>query len=256
MSRTSSRARGRAAAQAVVDRFAIRTPADIRLEAIAWMFGAQIVDGGLTGAAARLLRVGDRGRIRLSSALGAVGVRRFSVAHELGHLVLAHASRGISVCQDIAIRGTHASNEHHSELEAEAHGFAAELLMPERIVVELIAGRRPSVAIARAVASAFQTSLEASAIRMVELAHLPCAAVYVEGDSIEWASCSPGWHVPLTRRGPVPPLSAARAYRDGRPIAAPRQVEGSVWHLDERHLVEEVEPTGYGDGLLTILAAV
>jgi hypothetical protein len=187
MTLASSRARGRAVARALVERMGLRTPIDIRVEAIAWSLGAEVVEGDLVGAAARLVRVGARSRIRLSARLADVGVRRFSVAHELGHLVLEHASSGVSLCHEIEASATCRPRES----EAEANGFAAELLMPEKMVRMVTEDRPPSLTVVHELAKTFGTSLTSSAIRMTEVATTSCAAIYVDRGVVRWAARSP-----------------------------------------------------------------
>lgn len=250
MSRSTSRARGRTAARAVAERFALRRPAEIRLEALAWTLGAEVVEGELTGAAARLVRVGKRARIRLSDRIAQPEIRRFSIAHELGHFVLNHASRGVSLCHEIDV-GTPFRD---SELEAEANGFAAELLMPAEMVAVIVAGRAASLELATELSTVFRTSLPASAIRIIELASERCAAVYAEHGEIQWASRSAACDWPLARTGQLPFGSAAHRCLDERLATCRRANAGSAWGVNGEGVLEEAVVIDARQAVLTVLS--
>jgi hypothetical protein len=62
--------------------------------------------------------------------------RRFSLAHELGHLEL-HYPPNAEVFHDCYGTGEKEDEDAHVQREREANQFAAELLMPENVVCEL-----------------------------------------------------------------------------------------------------------------------
>src|SRR5687768_7730149 len=126
---TAGRARGRQAARSLLDRLGLgEKPVDV--EALAGRLGARVVRGGLEGAQARMVSDGRRAIIRVSDQVTHAGAQRFSIAHELGHLMLAHGMRRLAeLCAGGALH-----REGAGAIEAEANAFAAELLMPERAV--------------------------------------------------------------------------------------------------------------------------
>lgn len=65
--------------------------------------------------------------------------QRFTIAHELGHLLL-HAQEDLHVDEGIWLRNERSSRA-EDEREIEANQFAAELLMPTDLVQEAVAGR-------------------------------------------------------------------------------------------------------------------
>ena len=69
---------------------------------------------------------------------GNAGRRRFTIAHEIGHFVL-HPERGRPECGGAAV------DEAERVEECEADAFAAELLMPERLVREAVHKQGPDV---------------------------------------------------------------------------------------------------------------
>ena len=61
--------------------------------------------------------------------------KRFTIAHELGHLLL-HAQSGVHVDEAVVQMRDRKASEGTDEQEMEANRFAAELLMPRRFLEE------------------------------------------------------------------------------------------------------------------------
>lgn len=186
----------RKAASTLHTRYRIREAGDIDVVEIAAVLGVTVRRGGLRGAAARL--VGDQqwGIIRLSAKIEHDGAQNFSIAHELGHRQLAHpaaavaklcAEARVSACVD---RGA----------EAQANAFAAELLMPERLLRRRCEVSPVSLDIARRIAAEFRVSLMAAALRFVELTSERCALVFSRDRRVVWAARSDTF-VPFIDRG-------------------------------------------------------
>ena len=182
--------RARAAAERLARQIRIRSPEDIALEDIAWMFGARVERGDLPGAHARLARIGDRAVIRVSTRVADPGAQRFSIAHEIGHMVLGHETLAAdAVCET----GPRADTR-----EAEANAFAAELLMPELLFRRRCEVSPVSFEVVRELARDYQVSLMAAALRFVELTSERCALVFAKTRRVVWVARSPsfGPHIP------------------------------------------------------------
>jgi len=152
--------------------FGVEAPEHIVIEAMAGAVGAEIVDSSEPlSASARLVRVGDHSSIRVSANIVNPGARRFSIAHELGHLVLDHEASLAALCT-LTLPGTGAS------MEAEANTFAAELLMPEALLRRRCEVSPVDLEIARGIARDFRVSVLAAARRFVELTSERCALVF------------------------------------------------------------------------------
>ena len=74
--RDASLLAARTAARRLLDRAGVERAEHINVEGMAWQCGIEIVDGGLEGAAARLIHDGKRGRIRLSTRVALEDVWR------------------------------------------------------------------------------------------------------------------------------------------------------------------------------------
>lgn len=110
--------------------------------------------------------------------------KRFSVAHELGHLLIhgyesphADSSYQLRIRETVRYRDS-TSSEGSTVEEIEANQFAAELLMPERAILDELARRRLEYApqdeaaddkLMREIADKFQVSQQALAIRISNL---------------------------------------------------------------------------------------
>ena len=115
--------------------------------------------------------IAERGRIN------------FTIGHELGHYFL-HRNCGNLQCSFTELGDFGTNQIHSANIEREANCFAVELLMPAFDFIKSSKGSAPSVSLLAALAERYQTSLTATAYRMVELAHQPLALVIVKGGRV------------------------------------------------------------------------
>lgn len=226
----------RKSALEIVRRYGIERPEHIRIEDIAWAVGAEIVVGNLTGATARLSRLGSRSRIRLSARVDHSGHRRFSIAHELGHLVLKHKT-SIRFCDERDMHDFRGG----STAEAEANAFASELLLPEPLVRRRCEVSPVSLDVVAKIADDFSTSMTATAFRFARLTSERCAAIYsVDGDVKYFFKSDSFW--PFIPKRPLDPYSLAYDYfHKGRVPDCGETVDASAWlDLEERHGLDEI----------------
>lgn len=221
--------RARTEARRVLGDFGATSPGHIDLERIAAATGAEIVRDELEGATARVIQIGTRARIFVSSRISDPGSIRFSIAHELAHLFLRHQVQGGDarrvierVCSPLRADG--------SNPEREASVFASELLMPESMVAGHCAVVPTTSAPVQAISRTFGTSLLASALRFVELTAEPCAVVYSELGRVGWCKRSATFGAWIPKGRPVDPSSAAFDYFDrGLIDHATRVVPAATW---------------------------
>lgn len=206
----------------------------IDLETIAWHCGLTVRFAPLTGCDARIVGKGDRGVLTVSSAQSPAR-RRFSLAHELGHWQL-HRGR-LMLCRAEEIEG---SVTEARGFELDADQYAASLLMPRFLFVPAadLIKNKPPWSIAEALSAQFQTSLLATALRMIAL------------------DVWPGWLVCHTRHGRPFCFKAPSVDDIGRPPLAvdyrsaafdvvhanasglhARKVAGDVWFAGAKHRI-------------------
>lgn len=106
-----------------------------------------------------------------------VAQKNFTICHELGHvLILTHAGSTSVVGNDSA----HRLDRLVCEEETIADLFAVNLLMPRCVFREHAGALAPGMKSLAALSTRFQTSLDATARRLVELDVWPCMALWCE----------------------------------------------------------------------------
>lgn len=150
----------------------ISDPSAIDLEAIAWDEGVRVQYKDLVGCEARL--VGYNNRAIATIRKGSDPRRkRFSLAHELGHWNY-HRGRSFECRVDDWVEGY----SRKPVEEKEADQYASELLMPAYMFAPLAKQlKRPTIDGVKELAEKFNTSLTATAIRLVNMNVWPLVLV-------------------------------------------------------------------------------
>lgn len=150
----------------------ITDPSAIDLEAIAWDEGVRVQYKDLAGCEARL--VGFNNRAIATIRKGSDPRRqRFSLAHELGHWNY-HRGRSFECRVNDLVEGY--SSKPIEEKEADT--YASELLMPAYMFTPLAKQlKRPTFDGVKEMAEKFNTSLTATAIRLVSMNVWPLVLV-------------------------------------------------------------------------------
>jgi Zn-dependent peptidase ImmA (M78 family) len=214
------------AAAAAVDLwklYGFTNPTELVLEELAFARGIVVLDGRLDSAAARLVRSGEAGLIRISDRIREPGRRRFAIAHELGHWELHKKQSHLLACTDEDLLARYGA----SPLEVEASVFAGALLMPEHLFLNRVNERRPTKPIIDDLCKFFGTTLTATALRYVETSSDYYVFVLSEKSRIRWwrASDSFGEHkLWIENKTPVPRNSAAASFFRGEPVPSSPQV--------------------------------
>jgi Zn-dependent peptidase ImmA (M78 family) len=227
--------------------YGFTSPKELILEDLAMAMNIFVVDARLDSAAARLVRKGDYGLIRVNDGLRFSGQRRFAIAHEIGHFVMHQTVSQLLACTDADLRASYRS----SPYEIEASIFAGALLMPSELFQSHIASTVPTTTVIKNLASEFDTSLTATAMRYAETSSDYCVFVVSENNTIRWwrASESFGNHgFWLDSKSELPRHSAAAAYfRDGEAPDEPIEVDLTDWFgemedIDSDYVLEQAIP--------------
>ncbi len=143
MKRSGNVIRAQGAATKILDIYGFRRPAEIDLDALVRDRGVEVKRGGLRGCEGRLVRLGNRGIIRIrDTSLGSTR-SRFALSHELGHWEM-HVNTQAFICTNENLR-----DYKGDPMESEANTFASELLMPTYMVRPIIESNEPSLVTAR-----------------------------------------------------------------------------------------------------------
>jgi len=168
-----------AAARRLLKELCIKEPEQVILEDIAMTLGIYVVEGGLFGAEARLVRGRRHGIIRVKETPGELGRKRFAVAHEIGHWVLHAEISQLALCTTNDLVAYRSSAE-----EIEASAFAGELLMPSATFRPLC--KEPDLELIRTLADRYKVSWTAAALRFVEECRQECAVVFITDGRVKW----------------------------------------------------------------------
>ncbi len=151
----------------------------VKVEEIAIRLGADIAYEAYVGDVSGMLyRRNGRALIGVNSTHAATR-QRFTVAHEIGHLVL-HKGRPMFIDSFVRINWRNGASDTE---EVQANGFAAELLMPRKFVdreVERAFSKRRNVTpqhLAAELAKTFGVSTEAMSYRLANLGILDPSAL-------------------------------------------------------------------------------
>lgn len=227
--------------------YGFRSPKELILEDLAMAMNIFVVDARLDSAAARLVRSGEFGLIRVSDGLRLSGQRRFAIAHEIGHFVMHKKVSQLLACTDSDMRASYRS----SAYEIEASIFAGALLMPRELFQARLVQTVPTANVIKDLANEFDTSLTATALRYVETSKDYCVFVVSENNKIRWwrASDSFGNHnLWLDSKTTLPRHSAAAAFfRDGKTLDEPIEVSVKDWFgamedIDSDYVIEQAIP--------------
>ncbi|BFO55802.1 ImmA/IrrE family metallo-endopeptidase [Acidovorax sacchari] len=177
------------AAEAIIEDLGITQIAELDVEAIAYDAGVEVLYEPMTGCEATLVGVGDHAIATINPSPYR-GRERFSIAHEVGHWKL-HRGRSFR-CRVDQLEENFVST---GSLEKEADTFASHLLMPARMFNDAIRPYgQPNFKQLGDVAAAFDTSLTATALRLVGVDTLPAIIACYTRNGLRWHAAAK--HVP------------------------------------------------------------
>lgn len=170
----------------------------------------------------------------LNSNISNARRQRFTFAHELGHFMCHRELR------DTFEDSEETLNDFRDEIETEANVFASWLLMPANFLRDEFQKRPWETETLRAIGSRFECSLQASALRYVQLFSSKAVAFVVSRDGmIVWASKSAA--APYMKSycfgDELPEGSHALCCHRNGDEDIERQAVGPVWN-DLRHAFE------------------
>lgn len=158
-------------AEKLLEHLGISRPEEIDVEAIAAFCGAIVRYEVLKSSEARIVGFGDKAIITVNGS-SSRGHQRFSVGHELGHWLLDRG-RVAFECDTKVMAAEWTGNSR----ERLANRYAADLLLPTWMFCPRVRSKPITFATVEELASVFEMSLTATAIRLVEHGPLPAMVV-------------------------------------------------------------------------------
>jgi Zn-dependent peptidase ImmA (M78 family) len=242
-------------AEDLISALGIVDPSEINVEDIATMQGALVLEGGLTGAEARLTMSSKINFIRVNSNVRELGRKRFGIAHEIGHLLLHRGQAGIEICSqnDVVLFASSEPKERH------ANTFAASLLMPQPMFAPRCKAVLPSLADVAKLAQEFEVTLTAAATRYIEFCPHRCCLVVSKNGRIHYHRRTPDFGYFLQPSVELKPLTYAADFYAGKGIPkGMHSVPANAWlegaRIDaSKRIMEDSVPMPNYDAVLTLL---
>lgn len=241
-------------AQALLDELGIKRTLDVR--ALASALGVAIEEADVESFDGALVRVKGttEGVIAVRQTIREEGRKNFTIAHELGHLLLpGHDESSVCLRSDVETWDSGLPKQ-----EIEANEFAGELLMPTRLLTNLLSGRTPSFELVDSLVREFATSLTATAYRLAQVTGYACAVVWSEGGITKWSRRSDEFEhwIGLRQRLDSRTL-AADCFRGKNVPASQETVPASAWLEDDvpedARIIEQTRCMPSYSGALTLL---
>ncbi len=217
------------------------------------------------GVSGGIIFCDDRVGIFYATDIVSEGFRRFTVSHELGHYFLEGHPEEILKSAPIHISKAGFSQGSNS-IELEADHFASGLLMPSRLVSNVIGTSRVGLDAIVTLGDSAECSLTASAIRAAECCDYPMAVIISSGDKVAYAFLSNSFKkldkLTFLRKGTPLPDSLTREFnrKPGNVASSQtecRQTTLANWFSCTRHLPLDEEVVGLGSYgfTLTVLSS-
>lgn len=173
----------RSVATRLLEKLRIRAPSEINIELIAADQRLFVRYRHLSHEAGHILRTGRTAIVTIDQEARNSYHWRWVVAHELGHFLRHPTADQFQMCTQANLHDWRQSGG----MEVEANEFAAELLMPQKFFAKRCDLNKPSLHDVEKIATEFQTSLTAAAVRFATFAPEPIAVVYSKAGKVQWA---------------------------------------------------------------------
>ncbi|MEA5576070.1 ImmA/IrrE family metallo-endopeptidase [Anabaena sp. UHCC 0451] len=156
------------AAQKILERFGDTLP--IKLDAILKEHNISVRKEKLEDKTSGMLVIKDSYAIIGINDNHHPNRQRFTIAHELGHFLLHHTVSNVFIDSSLVFFRDEKASEGTKRQEIEANTFAAELLMPESVLIEKVRNLPPDDDKAvKELADEFAVSVQALTIRLTKL---------------------------------------------------------------------------------------
>jgi hypothetical protein len=227
---------GQIYAQAMLDELGIVGLADVR--EVAAQLNLELNEVEVDGFDGALIRVegASFGAIAIRRGILEEGRKNFTIAHEIGHYVLPGHEKCDELCLDTDVGNW---SDAGKQLEREADGFAAELLIPTAYARPRFSETPPSLQTISTVATECRASLSATAWRYCDLVPYACAIVWSMDGRIAWSRSSDVFGFFIERGKYLEKGTFARTLFEGagHEDDSPRPVPADLW-LESRRLNE------------------
>lgn len=208
-----------------------KKPGDLSLEEIVWSLGAYLKYSTMNKCEGRILMNKNNAIITINSRIKYQPKLNFTIAHEIGHLVM---HRDISylfsdtkqTLQQWLARRTH---------EIEANEFASELLMPSQLFKEKIKGKKLNLTLIKDTANYFGASQTATFLKYKDIGDYDISIIYLENSKVIWKQESDDFPLKFISKGfRAPEQSNCGDFFKGLPIEEePVLIDALEWFPED-----------------------
>lgn len=224
--------RGSATARDLLNNHGFESLMEFPLTLFAHGLGATVIEKPLLNSDGRIIFGKNHTLIEIDENITFQEKKRFTLAHEIGHLVL---HKGIDIHNDND-RTTSWFNDkekqaHHGKIEYEANQFASELLIPSKLFYTKQQGEKFSPQLLKDLANFFKVSITSIAFKYFELGDHPICLFHSYDKTVKywkWPEGYPHFIVDRTRLSP-PEDSVAMEFFEKQKIYPKYQAKQPIW---------------------------
>lgn len=224
--------KGSAAAKDLLEQNGFDNLMDFPLELFASGLGATVIEKPLLNSDGRIIFGKKHTIIEISEDIEFAQKKRFTLAHEIGHLVL---HKGIDIHNDNDSTTSWFNNKEkqakNGRIEYEANQFASELLIPSLLFIDKQKGKKFSPQLLRDLADFFIVSLTAIAFKYFQLGDHPLCLFHSHNKKVSywrWPENYPHFIIDRTKLAP-PEDSVAMEFFAKEKIYSKQQAKQQIW---------------------------
>lgn len=213
-------------AKKLLDQFGITDITSIDLIDLAYALDAVVEETPSLNADGRTIFGEKYSLIKINSNIPYAGKKRFTLAHELGHLQLHRNLQPLFLDNDNTLEYFQKGHQ-----ETEANEFASELLMPTEMFKKECKSKKFGPELLRQLAERFQTSITSTAYKYFELGDHPICLFYSFNNKVcYWKRPDnyPHFITDRTRLAPPTDSVAAEFFNKGKIYSAEHSKQ-DIW---------------------------
>ncbi|WP_421872961.1 ImmA/IrrE family metallo-endopeptidase [Marinoscillum sp.] len=217
---------GQFAAKKLMSEHGFTDLSDIPLELIASGLGATVLEKPMSNSDGRIVFGKRKTIITVNSNIEYEGKKRFTLAHEIGHLRMHRQHFLLHNDTDATLEYFRKGNQ-----ETEANEFASELLMPEALFKEISDDYEFGPELLRYLADYFKTSITSVAYHYFKFGHHPICLIYSYANKVKyWMRPDPYDHYMKNTTNLSPPEdSVATEYFKTGKIYSKKESKQPIW---------------------------
>ncbi len=218
--------KGQLAAMKLMKAHGLSDLSEIPIELIAAGLGATVIEKPVQNADGRIVFGKKKAIITINSNIEYLGKRRFTLAHEIGHLTMHRDQFLMHNDTDATLEYFKKGNQ-----ETEANEFASELLMPEGLFIKIAQEYEFGPELLRHLADYFKTSITSVAYRYFKYGDHPICLVYSYNNIVRyWMRPDPYDHFikDLTKLAPPEDSVATEYFKQGK-IYPKSESKQEIW---------------------------